>query len=144
MSRISTYMLKLEEKGEIEFNDELNRYVWTDHDNPDNFSIFELMGEALMAEGWAFELYVSEGTWYVRTNPDAEHNSAFDSRLDPFAESQDGYEEAFALEDHLISVHRNLWAASSKAIARSRQGNHNWRVRRIYWCFKQLLNEERS
>lgn len=144
MNKNSQAIIRLEEKGEIEYDSVRQRYVWCDNDNADDFTVYEVMGTALIEEGFAFEMYVSEGQWYVRTNPDA-HNSVFDSVVDPFAQTVDGYEEAHALEDWLATNYDELWDHTATYIKLPSGGSyHRWRLRRIYKCFQQLRDGEQS
>jgi hypothetical protein len=68
-----------------------------------------------------------------------EHNGTRDYRksdkIDPWADTLEGRQQADALEDFLDINHSLLWLESARPAEPG--NNRKWRLDRIKWCFEQ-------
>ena len=67
----------------------------------------------------------------------------YQEHLNPFADTYVGHMQAFALEDWLICTHESLWKRSALIpLAHGDVPAHQWRLDRIEWCIKQLVERD--
>ena len=102
--------------------------------------------EALVECGYAKAYQGELGNYFLDTQ-DYQFDILIREKCDPFTDTLEGRRQANALEDWLINANSinydidgNLLWDKSEYI-NDDNGQHQWRLERIKWCFEQLENE---